>query len=133
MTAQTLCGKCSHPMHWHECGAGADLTAGPCKCRNDIAMTTDDTRPLSAEEEAELRRGIASSLRDDYRYHPLTVAMCLATINAERARRAALVAAARELLQDQQDDGCPSCGGTGVAWDYPSHAALRAALEGEPS
>ena len=33
---QTFCGRCGHPMHWHECGTGANLTSGPCRCRNDI-------------------------------------------------------------------------------------------------
>ena len=30
--SSTLCGRCYHPMHWHKCGAGADLTGGPCPC-----------------------------------------------------------------------------------------------------
>lgn len=36
MTAYTFCGRCSHPMHWHECYGGANTTAGPCPCRNDV-------------------------------------------------------------------------------------------------
>lgn len=29
-----LCGRCSHPLHWRECGANPESTA-PCRCRND--------------------------------------------------------------------------------------------------
>jgi hypothetical protein len=35
----TVCGNCSHPMHWKVCGVGPDSTAGPCQCRNDVAAT----------------------------------------------------------------------------------------------
>ena len=44
----TLCGRCYHPMHWHKCGAGADLTGGPCPCRNDgpdCVQSHDDPEP----------------------------------------------------------------------------------------
>jgi hypothetical protein len=43
-------------MHWRECGAGADLTAGPCRCRNDeperyrAVLDPDPLDVTSAEE-----------------------------------------------------------------------------------
>jgi hypothetical protein len=42
----------------------------------------------------------------------------------------AVVDAARALLTDQisPDRNCGACGGTGVAWDWPAHTDLRAAL-----
>ena len=38
--------------------------------------------------------------------------------------------AARALLTDQDslESGCGTCGGTGVAWDWPAHTDFRAAL-----
>jgi hypothetical protein len=45
---QTLCGRCNHPMHWHECGAGADSTGGPCPCRNDVDTVSELGKVLAA-------------------------------------------------------------------------------------
>ena len=45
---------------------------------------TRETAALSAEEEAELRAVIDKSIADDYHYHPLTVKMLLATLDAAR-------------------------------------------------
>jgi hypothetical protein len=39
-----------------------------------------------------------------------------------------LRAAAQRLLDDQRADPCHSCGGTGVAWDWPAVDDLRSAL-----
>jgi hypothetical protein len=95
--------------------------------RNRICHPTPDPRPLSAEEEADLRRGIVSSLRDGYHYHPLTVAMCLATLDAERARHAALVKAAQlrrnVLIHDEI-----GFDGEWIAVPREDFLALRAAL-----
>jgi hypothetical protein len=52
---QTFCGECGHPMHWHECGAGANLTAGPCRCRNDEAVPYRDTWANGRDSGFELR------------------------------------------------------------------------------
>jgi hypothetical protein len=41
--------------------------------------------PLTLGEEAELRYVIDQSIREDYHYHPLTVKMLLATLDALRA------------------------------------------------
>jgi hypothetical protein len=39
------------------------------------------------------------------------------------------VAAAAALEADQRAGGCAVCGGTGVAWDWPAHKHLIAALK----
>jgi hypothetical protein len=47
----TYCGRCNHPMHWHECGRDENLTAGPCRCRNDgeVAATPAADSQLDVE------------------------------------------------------------------------------------
>ena len=44
-TSRTFCGRCSHPMHFRECGAYPESTGGPCQCRNDA-----DTLPFDYGE-----------------------------------------------------------------------------------
>jgi len=78
------------------------------------AMTTDDTHPLSAEDEARFRERSPGG----------SILRVWATLDAERARHAALVAAARDVVD---------------WWFSPAEPglterifALRAALDGEP-
>jgi hypothetical protein len=73
-------------------------------------VTTDDTRPLSAEEEAAWR---ASDDSDEWWSHA-NVRRLLATLDAERARHAALVAAAQVGLDIFGD-------GDGHSTEYVDH------------
>jgi len=59
----TFCGGCGHPMHRHECGADANLTAGPCKCRNDQDFDGVPATTVTLEERIEFKRGELDAVR----------------------------------------------------------------------
>ena len=65
MTTLTFCGRCSHPMHWHECGVGETTTAGRCKCRNDVEVVTTGSEQATTRE-ALLEIANASDIPDGW-------------------------------------------------------------------
>jgi hypothetical protein len=39
--SRTMCGKCNHPMHWHECAAYVSSVEPICLCRNDESYVSE--------------------------------------------------------------------------------------------
>lgn len=96
-----------------------------------------DPRPLSAEEEAKLRAavavemdGLAEGFSADVETYILWSARLLATLDAERARHAALVSQAQCALSMVINAPVGDLSWWAAACD--AEAALRAALGDEP-
>jgi hypothetical protein len=92
---------------------------------------TPDPRPLSAEEIDELRTDLIVSRGTVKGWQTNGARRLLATLDAERARHAALVEAARNLLDGMDQTLLIH----DVAYEYihDDIAALRAAIDGEPT